>query len=221
MVRQADIDSLFAKPSDASNHLFICGACAIFDFTLYPMLIYVLFFNVPEFLQPPQGEEDARMFLVFKIGMLSAFTMVMCVYQIMFLDLAMQHCSRICRYLVGSPAKAAQSTEDKLEMQAWPVAAEKQQPHALRFPNDIAVAPVTVGHNRSVFLPGMVVKGTPEAHQSVATAPQGFIPAMGAGTKISLEVSDEAALEEGVFGQGNGTKKKKGGKRVKFMLYPA
>lgn len=221
MVRQADIDSLFAKPSDCGSHCFMCGACAIFDFTLYPMMIYVLFFDVPDFLQPPPGEEDARMFVVMKIGLLSAFTMVMCVYQVMFFDLAMQHCSRICRYLVGSTAKNAQSTEDKLEMQAWPAAVGKHQSHALRFPNDIAVAPVTYGHDRSAFLPGMVAKGTLEAHQSVAITPQGFIPAMGGGTKISLEVSDEAALEEGVFGQGNGTKKKKGGKHVKFMLYPA
>eukprot|EP00930_Biecheleria_cincta_P068449 TRINITY_DN5588_c0_g3_i1.p1 TRINITY_DN5588_c0_g3~~TRINITY_DN5588_c0_g3_i1.p1 ORF type:complete len:214 (+),score=36.31 TRINITY_DN5588_c0_g3_i1:65-706(+) len=213
MVRQADIDSLFAKQSDCGNHCLTCGACAIFDFTLYPMMIYVLFFNAPDFLQPPKKEEDARMFLFMKIGMLSAFTMVMCVYQIMFFDLAMQHCSRICRYLVGSPAKTARPTE---EMQTWPSSAGQPQPHALRFTNDIAVAPVTD------FLPGMVTKGTPEMHQSAATTPQRSAPAVGGSTNISLEVADEAALEEGVFGQSDWKqktkKKKKEGKRVKFLL---
>lgn len=212
MVSQSTIDSLFAKPSDCGTHCFACGACAIFDFTLYPLMIYALFFNVPDFLKPPPGEEDARMFLMIKIGVLSAFTMVMCVYQIMYLDLAMQHFSRICRWLFRSRAKPARASENKFEVPSRATTAVAQQQFGLQ--DEPAAAPATDGYDVTAFLPGMVAKGTPEAHHSVAIAPQQISTAMGG--DASITVDEVAALEEGVVGESIGTKKKKEGKRVKF-----
>mmetsp|Transcript_9578 Transcript_9578/g.17792 ORF Transcript_9578/g.17792 Transcript_9578/m.17792 type:complete len:278 (+) Transcript_9578:51-884(+) len=95
MVRQEDVDSLFAKPGTARRHCFLLSACVVFDVTIYPLMIYVLFIDVPDFLQPPPGEEDERMFLFIKLGAVCGFTFVVCMYQVILFDLFGQHCSRM------------------------------------------------------------------------------------------------------------------------------
>eukprot|EP00930_Biecheleria_cincta_P043298 TRINITY_DN2974_c0_g1_i1.p1 TRINITY_DN2974_c0_g1~~TRINITY_DN2974_c0_g1_i1.p1 ORF type:complete len:234 (-),score=20.12 TRINITY_DN2974_c0_g1_i1:248-907(-) len=219
MVRQADIDSLFAKPSDTGTHCFICGACAIFDFTLYPVIVYLLFINVPDFLKGPDDEEGARMFIVLKIGLLSAFTMVMCIYQIMFFDLVGQHAGRICRYLFyGSPKKPGAGTSKDLGV------------HRLQAPeyhNGITVAPASGKLDRAALLPGMVSNGNVEVHhggmpvdvQATTADSRRYGVPIGKKTNLPSEEADSVALEEGVgLPNSSGDGKKKEGKRVKFLL---
>ncbi|CAJ1376928.1 unnamed protein product, partial [Effrenium voratum] len=95
MVRQEDVDNLFAKPGTARRHCILLSACIIFDVTIYPLMIWFLFIDVPAFLQPPPQEEDERMFLFIKLGAVCGFTFVVCMYQVILFDLFGQHCSRM------------------------------------------------------------------------------------------------------------------------------
>ncbi|CAJ1363918.1 unnamed protein product [Effrenium voratum] len=99
MVRQEDVDNLFAKPGTARRHCILLSACIIFDVTIYPLMIWFLFIDVPAFLQPPPQEEDERMFLFIKLGAVCGFTFVVCMYQVILFDLFGQHCSRMRRPL--------------------------------------------------------------------------------------------------------------------------
>eukprot|EP00440_Ansanella_granifera_P049839 gb/GFBE01054015.1/.p1 GENE.gb/GFBE01054015.1/~~gb/GFBE01054015.1/.p1 ORF type:complete len:269 (+),score=45.98 gb/GFBE01054015.1/:1-807(+) len=96
MVRQEDVDSLFARSGDASKHTFLFAGCLVFDLTVYPLMIWILFIDVPEFLQPPESEEEARMFSFVKVGLVVGFSLIVCVYQLILFDLSRQHCTRMC-----------------------------------------------------------------------------------------------------------------------------
>jgi len=52
MVRKEDVDNLFAKPGTARRHCMMVSACIVFDVAIYPLMIYFLFIDVPDFLKP-------------------------------------------------------------------------------------------------------------------------------------------------------------------------
>eukprot|EP00931_Biecheleriopsis_adriatica_P118432 TRINITY_DN93844_c0_g1_i1.p1 TRINITY_DN93844_c0_g1~~TRINITY_DN93844_c0_g1_i1.p1 ORF type:complete len:299 (-),score=25.95 TRINITY_DN93844_c0_g1_i1:51-947(-) len=96
MVSQEDRDNLFAQPSKAGLHVGMLMCCCLFDILVYPIMIWFLFIDIPAFLRAPPGEDSERVHLWLKIGIVSAFTMVICVYQMILCDLSRQHASRIC-----------------------------------------------------------------------------------------------------------------------------
>ncbi|CAE7219516.1 hypothetical protein AK812_SmicGene30570 [Symbiodinium microadriaticum] len=122
MVRQEDVDNLFAKPGTVRRHCLLLSACIVFDVTIYPLMIWFLFIDVPAFLQAPPREEDERMFLFIKLGAVCGFTFVVCMYQVILFDLFGQHCSRMRQALSMEqkplPETRAEDAEGK-HLEAW------------------------------------------------------------------------------------------------------
>ncbi|CAE7661873.1 unnamed protein product [Symbiodinium pilosum] len=124
MVRQEDVDNLFAKPGTVRRHCLLLSACIVFDVTVYPLMIWFLFIDVPAFLQAPPREEDERMFLFIKLGAVCGFTFVVCMYQVILFDLFGQHCSRMRQALSMERKPVPQTRVDDAaskHFEAWDV----------------------------------------------------------------------------------------------------
>lgn len=107
MVRKEDVDNLFAKPGTARRHCMMVSACIVFDVAIYPLMIYFLFIDVPDFLKSPSGQEEENMVLLIKLAAMCGFTFVVCMYQVILFDLFGQHCSRMREAF--SPSKTVPS----------------------------------------------------------------------------------------------------------------
>lgn len=113
MVRQEDVDNLFAKPGTARRHCMMVSACIVFDVAIYPLMIYFLFIDVPDFLKSPSGQEEKNMVLLIKLAAMCGFTFVVCMYQVILFDLFGQHCSRMRETF--SPSKTVPSAPANME----------------------------------------------------------------------------------------------------------
>eukprot|EP00439_Symbiodinium_sp_Y106_P061363 s1597_g9.t1 len=145
MVRQEDVDNLFAKPGTVRRHCLLLSACIVFDVTIYPLMIWFLFIDVPAFLQAPPREEDERMFLFIKLGAVCGFTFVVCMYQVILFDLFGQHCSRMRQALSmeRKPVPQTRADAEGKHLEAWDTR-----------PEDAAGQPNLVESESVLALPG-------------------------------------------------------------------
>lgn len=184
MVRQYDADNLFAKPGTARRHCMMVSACVVFDVAIYPLMIWFLFIDVPDFLQPPSGQEEERMVLFIKLAAMCGFTFVVCMYQVILFDLFGQHCTRMREAF--SPSKSVSHDPVGMETEKDDEWNRRQEdPHSLHgLPPGHPAQPGLLQHSRleedgAMMIPGAmpqnhmpVIEETPEAGATMVQAIQ-------------------------------------------------
>eukprot|EP00438_Fugacium_kawagutii_P035418 Skav202008 [mRNA] locus=scaffold1829:92889:103669:- [translate_table: standard] len=121
MVRQEAVDSLFAKPGTARRHCMMVSACIVFDVAIYPLMIWFLFIDVPDFLKlGPKKAQIRKLQSCIVIACISeamcGFTFVVCMYQVILFDLFGQHCTRM---LPGGPGPSVSRCEMAGALVGW------------------------------------------------------------------------------------------------------
>eukprot|EP00434_Breviolum_minutum_P024618 symbB.v1.2.021739.t1/scaffold1896.1/size96813/10 len=203
MVRQYDADNLFAKPGTARRHCMMVSACVVFDVAIYPLMIWFLFIDVPDFLRPPSNQEEERMVLFIKLAAMCGFTFVVCMYQVILFDLFGQHCLRMREAF--SPSKSVSHEPVGTETEKDDEWNRRQEdPHSLHGLPAGHPAQPGLQHSRleedgAMMIPGVmpqnhmpVIEETPE---TVATMVQAIQPAHiqrhGARSQSKLNSLDE------------------------------